>query len=340
MEGQPQPDIIETLMNNIREKLDDSFTDDLRKNIESQINAQRVENNNNEIVDAKFEVSESDPKTVTITLTFSQNLNTMCNTLCENLDLDNPNKGGVPSINSLDELLTNAAKAYIGAKNGSGNWENFNRLFDSFNESLNQRIAKKITVDVIPKPPQLPPGEETRLGFRQAAQAAQAAAAFRTSPLAAEPSAEAAIPEAAGEEAAAATPEAAGEEAAARQEGEAAAPEAPEALPEGQQTGGKKKLKKKGGADVGSLNEIYNARDLIVDDHPPSGVVNSPDLNMAQYSPASFSAGSLLAQDQTQGIAQPSQELLNPLSSQQVAGAKKKVLKKKKRDDSPKKKKK
>lgn len=100
----------------------------------------------------------------------------------------------------------------------------------------------------------------------------------------------------------------------------------------------KVKKTKKGGSNVGNLASIYNAKDLVVDDHPPSAVVGSADQNMVQYSPASFSAGSMLSQDLAQGIAQPSQELLSPLSTQQVAGAKKKVLKKKKRDDSPKKK--
>lgn len=109
------------------------------------------------------------------------------------------------------------------------------------------------------------------------------------------------------------------------------------------QEGGSRKtrvVEMKGGANVGSLNEIYNARDLIKDDHPPSDIVGSPAQNMVQYSPASFSAGSALSQDLAQGIAQPSEELLNPVSAQQVAGAKKKVIKKKKRSDSPKKSKK
>lgn len=295
----------------------------------SNLIEQYYNNNQREIIYANYKISyNTGVYTITIDLTFAQKIEDMCSDLCAKLKDTN---GKYLGLQDIDDALTLAAKAYIAMKSSVTvqSCGGFKDAFEYFNNLLNEKV----------QPNTIEARISTSTSSRKEALIAKAGTGG--------PGAEAGTggpgeDAAAGEglleaEAEAATPAArtgapgAAEDAAAAAEAEAAA--AAEA------SGGKRKVKK-GGANVGGLNEIYNARDLVKDDHPPAEIVGSADQNMAQYSPASFSAGSMLSQDMAQGIAMPSQELLNPLSSQQVGGAKKKVLKKKKRSDSPKKSKK
>jgi len=135
----------------------------------------------------------------------------------------------------------------------------------------------------------------------------------------------------AAETAAAATPEAAGAATGAAEREAAAPPEAAGAAT-GAATGAEvppTPRSTSGGANVGSLQEIYNTKGLVADDHSPSGVTNSADLNSALYSPISFSAGSALSQNYGQNIAQPSSDYLSPGSTAVAGGAAKKTKKKK-----------
>ena len=85
-----------------------------------------------------------------------------------------------------------------------------------------------------------------------------------------------------------------------------------------------------GGSDVGNLAEIYNTKSLITDDHSPSSVIGSADVNSVQYAPAAFSAGMSLSQDLAGGIAVEDSsaaaggsvhEILSPVSVQSAGGA-------------------
>ena len=88
----------------------------------------------------------------------------------------------------------------------------------------------------------------------------------------------------------------------------------------------------KGGSDVGNLAEIYNSKALITDDHSPSSVIGSADVNSVQYAPPAFSAGMSLSQDLAGGIAVEDaaanggsvHEILSPVSVQSAGGAGKK----------------
>ena len=80
--------------------------------------------------------------------------------------------------------------------------------------------------------------------------------------------------------------------------------------------------KKMGGADVGSLAQVYNTSSLVTNDHPPSAFAGSPEVNSVAYAPAAFSAGSSLNQDLAHGLDGADAEGLNPVSVQ-VAGSKK-----------------
>ena len=327
-------------VNNSSEKL--SAVEVFKKDANEKMFLEILEKINNEynknpnIISATYKISfnsTTNKYTITVDLVFSQKIQDMCDKMC--LKLKDGDK--YKDLTALDLKLTNAATAYIAMKN-SPNTElcnTFKDAFEEFNNLLNDTVGNTtasttaISAETEPPAGAAPAGAATGTGGPGApldAEAAKAAEAARQAAAEAE-AAEAARQAAAEAEAAAETP------------AEDAAREGAAKAEEGAGEGGKRKVKK-GGANVGGLNEIYNARDLVKDDHPPAEIVGSADQNMAQYSPASFSAGSMLSQDMAQGIAMPSQELLNPLSSQQVGGAKKKVLKKKKRSDSPKKSKK